>query len=290
MTRIPRFAAVFVVLLVVAAACGGDDDTGADETTTVASETTAADDATTTMADESTTTAAETTTTAAPETTTTAAPETTTTATATPPGEAEALVVAKTEAAIAAAPADWTATPVDTDLDAGGSDEIYGECAGPGAFDLANLQAATIAAATVDVEGPQEPGSFFPGPQASIEARVFESPAVAAEAFDVLETVLGTEDGRECLTEQFIGLLGEGMPADAVFSLDVQEVSVSGADVGIRLVLEITAEGLTLEFQFELAAGLDGDCTVYGTFFAFGTGEPFDPAVRDALFAAASGV
>jgi hypothetical protein len=286
MMRIQRNAVLFAALVLVVAACGGDDDAGGDATTSAPpSETT-----TSAAAEPTTTTEAPaTTTSAAPETTTTAAAETTTTTA--PPATSEdaaALVNAKTAAAIAAIPADWTSAPVDSDTDAADSDEIYGPCAGEGAFDLTGLDAATVAIATVDLSAPQGTG-FFPPPSATIEARVFESEAVAEDAFGVLEAVLGTDEGRTCVADRFIELVGEGSPDDAEFSIDIQEVIVPGADVGARLLVEAAAEGITIAFQFDLTATRDGNCTVYGTFISFG--DPvLDPDIRDAIFEAATGV
>jgi hypothetical protein len=284
MTRIPRLIVLLAAFVLVVAACGGDDDAGSDADTAAAETTTTAPPETTT-----TTTAPETTTTAPPETTTTTAPETTTTAAASSPADAQAVVDAKVAAAVAATPDDWQSTPIESDTDAADSDEIYGECAGEGAFDLANLDDATIAISIVSIDGPPSSATFFPPPSASIEARVFESVAVAEEAFGVLETVIGTAEGRDCLVEQFIQLIAEGTPEDAEFDVQLEELTVPGADVGARLVVQASAEGITFAFQFDLVAGLAGDCTVYGTFISFG--EPvFDPAVRDAIFAAATSV
>ncbi len=285
MMRIPRLAVAALALALLVAACGGDDDTAdtgaaAETTTSAPSEptTTAAAATTTTTAAETTTTTAETTTTVAAATTTTAATEA--------PADASALVAAKVDAAVAAAPADWTSTPVESDLGAAGSDEIYGECTGPDAFDLADLADATAAIATVEINGVQDPTSFFPPPSVSIEARVFESSEVAADAFAVLETVVGTDEGRNCLLDQFVSLIGEGSPDEAEFDVSVEAVEVPGADVGTRLNITASAEGITLGFVVDLVAALDGDCTVYSTFFTFG--EEIDPQVRDAIFAAAA--
>jgi hypothetical protein len=214
------------------------------------------------------------------------APATTTPAPATS-GDAEATVMEKTDAALAVVPDGWTSAVVASDADAADSDEIYGPCSAPGAFDLANLDAATVAISTVMIDAPQDPTSFFPPPSATIEARVFESAGVAEDAFAVLETVVGTDEGRDCLTEQFITLVGEGAPEDAEYDISVEAVAVPGADVGTRLIIGAAVEGITFEFQFDLLATLHGDCTIYGTFFSFGA--EFDEATRDAIYAAATG-
>lgn len=286
MRRRTRLLALAVSVALVLAACGGDDD--AADTTAVATgdtEATTAAPATTTVPPAATTTAAETTTTPAPDqTTTTAQPETTTTSS--PPvvaGDAAEVVAAKTAAVVAVAPADWT-TVVDNELGDAGADDIYGACSGPGSFDLANLDASTVAISTLAADAPQDPTTFFPGPSASIEARVFESAAVAADAFSVLETVIGTTEGRDCLADQLLGAVGDA-PEDAEYDIAVEPATVSGADVGATLIITATTQGLTLEFQFDLVATLQDDCTIYGTFVSFG--GAFDPAVRDQLYGAA---
>ncbi len=277
MMRISRHSIAAIGLILVIAACGGDDD-AAETTTTAAGGATTAQETTTTAASETTTTAAA-------ETTTTAAAESTTTAAAT----ADGLVVAKVEAATAAIPEGWTSSAIESDLGAAESDEVFSECSGDAAFDLAELDDVTKSIATVTIDAAPDPTSFFPPPSATVEARVFDSPAIASEAFVVLETVLGSDDGRECLAERFQELIAEGTPEDAEFDLSLEELSIPGADVGTRLTLSATAQGITFAFQFDLVAALDGDCTVYATFISFG--EPtFDPAVRDAIFSAATGV
>lgn len=286
-----RFASVAAVLLLLAAACG---DSG---TTTTAPPATAAP--TTTAAQPTTTTTMAPTTTAAPTTTmaptTTAAPTTTVAETTTTgaqlSGEAQAIVDAKVQAVLAAAPEGWTGA---LEPDPGGgvddTDEIYGPCAGEGAFDLTQLDARSLAIEQATVTAPAgSGGGLFPDPEADIEARVFESEEVAADAFAVLETVLGTEDGRDCIAGSFLDALSGDLPpgTEVDFSIDALD-GVQGADVGARITFNLTVTGISASVFIDLVATRDGACTVYGTFFSFT--EPIDLAIANQLFGAAAGV
>ncbi len=281
--QLRRTTTLVLALLVLFGACGGDDDTAGD--TTVAA--TAANPAPTT-----TTAAAATTTTAAPaETTTTTAATTTTTAAPTSSAapvtaeDAEARATAKVQAAVDALPEGWTAEVEQIAAGATDSDEVFAPCSGPDAFDLATLDDVSLAIVAADMESPNAASLFGPL-QATIEARVFESPAVAAEAFAVLETVLGTEEGRNCVAEEFLAQLSGGSPgAEAAFS--IEDVEIPGADVAARLVFEVSADEISLSFRVDLAASRNGDCTVFASYFSFG--DDFDEAARDATFAAAAG-
>lgn len=281
-TRIALVAAAFAL---VAAACGGDSG---DTTTTAAPDT-----GDTTAATEGTTAPETTTTTEAPATTTTTTEasddSTTTTSSTAPSGNADELVAAKTAAAQAVLPEDWESEitegfEVDT-----GTDDVFSVCTDSESFDVAELESFTLAVSTLMADGPPAAGSFFPGGTASVEARVFEDADIAADAFDVLEAVFGTDEGRQCLTDEFLSEMTADLPVgDESFAFEIVEVDVPGADVGIGINISMEIEGLALGFMIELVAGLDGDCTVYATFLSFG--DPFDPDLRNELFAAATSV
>jgi len=283
--RTTRIATLLIGFTLVVAACGGDDS----GTTTTLQDVDNSETQTTPAVETTTTAAPETTATAAPpETTTTTVVETTTTSAPVASEDAEATVMAKTAAALAAVPEGWMTeiTPgfeIDT-----GTDDVFSACT-DGQFDVVELDSFTVAASTLMADGPPPAGSFFPGGNASIEARVFESSDVAAEAFSVLETVFGTEEGRQCVADEFLVEMTADLPAEeaeVAFSLD--EIEVPGADVAIAVNMSLDVEGIGFGFTVELAASLDGDCTVYAVFLGFG--EPVDPEVRDTLFAAAAGV
>ena len=127
----------------------------------------------------------------------------------------------------------------------------------------------------------------FPAPQANVEARVFESEAVASDAFAVLETVLGTAEGRQCVADNLSEDLAAEVPPDADFEFVLQDLDAAGADVGARIVINLGIQGLNVAFTIDLVASRDADCTVFASFFGFGA--EFDPALRDAMILAATG-
>lgn len=286
-TRIPKLLAVFALL---AAACGGDDG-GAPTSAAgdIATTTTAAPPATTTSPP-TTTTAAPPTTTA--ETTTTVAETTTTggdTTQAPADGPAAEITMAKATAAEMALPEDWSSSISTEFVSDEGADDVFAPCTPDDAFDVSELDSVTAAVATLMADGPPPEGSFFPGGSASIEARVFESEEVAAQAFEVLETTIGSDEGRECLAEQFLDLMAQDVPDDeGEFEFSIVPLDVPGAQAAATIVVDMSFQGLAFQFQIDLASARDGVCTVYGTFLSFG--GPFDPAVREALFAAANEV
>ena len=282
--RSSRLPLLIASLLLVVAACGGGDG---EATTTVASA--ASDDTTeTTAAAETTTTAApaETTTTAAPETTTTAAAETTTTAAAVITSEeAQAIAMAKADAALAQVPEGWT-SEITTGFEVEtGSDDVFSVCTDDDQFDVAELDSFTRGSATLEADGPPAAGSFFPSGNASIEARIFESASVAEDAFTVLETVFGTEEGRQCLADQFLAEMTADLPVGEEVEFTLEEGDTSGSDVSVTITFGMDVEGIVFSFVIEIAAARDAECTVYGVFLGFN--EPIDPDVRDALFEAA---
>lgn len=273
--RTSTATAFAALLLLVVAACGDSGTTTTAGAPVTSGVPTTVPPPTTTPA----TTMAPTTTTTLPPTTTTVPPTTTTAA----PVDAQATVDAKTAAVVAAAPEGW-ATEVTTGP--GGdddTDEVFGACAEPGAFDLTQLDASSAAIAEALVEGPVT--GLFPGPSAAVEARVFVSEEVAAEAFAVLETVFGTEEGRQCLAEVFEEQIEPDLPPDSEFSFSIDELAVADADEGVRISFEIGASGITANFFIDIVADLEGACTVFATYQSFT--NPFDAVLQMELFAAA---
>lgn len=279
-----RIFAIAAGLLLVAAACG---DSGGTTTTTGPDEAIAPTSTTVAPTTAPPTTAAPTTTsttTTMPPTTTTTVPPTTTTAA---PADPQATVDAKVNAVLAVVPAEWTAQLL-PDPTAGGDDTdiIFGPCAAPDAFDLNDLDAESVAIEQVDIEAPVgSGGGIFPDPAAQVEARVFSSEEVAVDAFAVLETVLGTEEGRDCLADNLISEFSADLPAGSSIEFEVQEFLLPGADVGIRIKMDIAAGGITAVIFIDINATRMGDCTVYSSFQTFT--EPFDADLAGQLFGAA---
>ncbi len=291
MTGAPqRIAATMATFLLLATACGDSGTTTTAPPGTEAPATTVAAPATTTAP----TTTAAATTTIAPTTiaapATTVAPTTTVAATTTAAavsGDPQAIADAKAAAVLAAAPADWTANQLD-DPTAGGDDTdiIFGPCAADDAFDLNDLDDQSAAIEQVEVVAPAgSGGGLFPDPEVQVEARVFVSEDVAAEAFAVLETVLGTADGRDCLSANLFDEFADELPAGAEVEFSVDELAVAGADVGVRITMDLSVSGITAAIFIDIYAARDGACTVYGSNQSFDT--PVDPAVQEGLFGAA---
>ena len=258
--------ALLIAFAVLAAACGDDD--GATTTTS---------GATTTTADaggEPTTTAAETTTTAAAETTTTTASDGATETTSAPPTDGSAAAV-KANAAAEAVPNGWTVVIKDEMTEPPADDILFEACLEEGSFDLDNLNAVSESA-----------GGATPVPSnGSIEARIFQSEALAAEAYTVLETILGTTIGRECIASASLEAIGAELPAGASVDYRVGEVLIPTGDFGVSIEYAITIEGQTLVAFIDLVAYRDGACTLYGAFTGFQ--EPFPALVAEAMFQAA---
>ena len=167
-------------------------------------------------------------------------------------------------------------------VEGGDEDVVFGPCTGPDDFNLDNLEAVSSGAKSAIVKDPANLGPF-PGPEADIEVRVFHSEAVAAEAFLVLETVLGTQEGRECIAQQFLGVVGA--PEGTEFTIAVDAFDLPGADVGTRITIGFEAQGIDGNILVDQVAALDGDTTIFASFMGFEAGFP--PDVAADLFAAA---
>lgn len=260
-----RFIIVFGLVL---AACGGGS-----EAATTTSSTTNSDSG----GVETTTTAPVTI-----ETTTTAVPDTTTTA-ATPDVDADAVVAAKTAAAEAVFDDEWTVMTGPTDEFDEGDDIVYKSCLLTDEFDLSNLDDVSAAALVTDFQGPSA-SPPFPGQSGSIEARVFNSEAEAAEAFAVFQRIFASQEGLECMTEAVTEILTDDVPVED-FTFDIEEVTVAGSQTGARFAVTFDVSGFEGGFFIEFQGTRIDSWTVIASFITFD--EPFDRDIADAVFSAA---
>lgn len=259
MSRGTPTLAVFALVL---AACGGGSTT-----TTVPSSTTAAGGG-----DASTTSTAPTTSTTSAQTTTT------------PAADTHAIVTQKTAAVEAALPVDWTSnTGPQDDLDE--DDLVWGPCLLADDFDLDNLDAFSEATLVTNFEGPGGTPPFS-APQGSIEARILEDEAIAAEVFVVFERLFGTEEGLQCMTDVVLGLVGDEAPIDEL-TLSFEELTVAGSQAGARFEMSFDVSGFSSSVFVEFQGARMGSCTVIASFITFA--EPFDRDIADTLFSAAVG-
>jgi len=286
MNRTERLTALLLGLglLLAGSACGGDGATGSSTTGALPVTTVGVHaPATTTTAPATTVPPAPTT--SAPPTTTSSTPPTTTATTTTRVSDpaADAVVGNKTVAAAAAIPTGWDTAILTNQF--GEEPALLSACIGPDDFDLDTLDAVSLAVAEVETTGPARDELPAP-PEANLEARVFASADVAADAFAVLEKTLGTTAGRECLADALAQRLEADLPPDTTFDFTLGDLVVPGTDVGARVVVELGLGGISLPFTVELLASRTRNCTVFASFSGFGDG--FDPAVRDAMMAAAA--
>ena len=101
----------------------------------------------------------------------------------------------------------------------------------------------------------------------------------------MLETVVGTEEGRQCVLDEVNAEIQEGTPAGSEVTFAVDELAVPGADVGMRVTADINAGGITAAVFIDIIAARQGDCTVFGTYQSFN--DPFDEDLQAQLFGAA---
>lgn len=259
-----RAFSTLIVLTLVLVACGG---TAATTTTDLVSPTTSGgqvDDGTITATTEITTT------TLAPTTTTSQAPV----------ADADLIVERKTAALELVIPEDWTSeTGPPEDFNAA-DDLFYESCLLPGEFDLDNLDEVTDAALVTMFEGPSATPPF-PGQRGSIEARVFQSEAIAAEAFAVFERVFGTEEGLQCMTTAVQDLAGDDAPIEDL-TLSFEELTVAGSQAGARFEMSFDVSGFVAGIFVEFQGARSGSTTVIASFVTFG--EPFDRDTADTFF------
>lgn len=223
-----------------------------------------------------------TTTTAPPEITTTSLAETTTTSQA-PDVDADLIVERKTAALESVIPEDWTFETGPTDAFNEADDILYESCLLPDEFDLDNLDAVTDAALVTMFEGPPT-APPFPGQRGSIEARVFQSEALAAEAFVVFERVFGSEEGLQCMTDAVQGLVGDEAPVEDL-TLSFEELTVAGSQAGARFEMSFDVSGFAGSIFVEFQGAQSDSWTVIASFITFG--EPFDRDTADTFFEAA---
>lgn len=199
-----------------------------------------------------------------------------------PGAEAEARV----QAALDSLPVEWSGT-IASDLGEEGNnsdDIVFVNCLTPADYDLDNLDLDSAASWELDATGPA--ASVMGGQRAALEARVFTDPGIAADAYAVLERIVGTDDGRECLEAEVPGQLAANAPADAVLDARVEGTTIEGADVGARIVVTFTSQGFSGEFYVDLvAAHPSASTTIFATFLSFGT--PVDQEVASAAMLAA---
>jgi hypothetical protein len=292
-TRMKKLIPLVLVIAVLGAACDGDGSNLPSSLPSLTS-TTTVDGATTTTIDESsttepgqetTTTVEEVTTTLPPETTTTRAPLTTTTTE--PEEDSPALV--QSDAIAAAAPEGWTVTQSDTL--AGSTDEdlagiLVAACTA-GLLEGSALDDISVEAYSTIVEAP--PSLFDPllPPEAFFETRVFESEDAARRAFAAIEVMTRRADGRACLASTYLSWLLDVMPIDASLQLTTEDVSIPGANFGVRVVWTGTVRSRSVDLYLDVVAHLDGDTSLVGAFIS--VEEPFPPLVAATLLAAGIG-
>jgi hypothetical protein len=209
-----------------------------------------------------------------------------TTAPDSPPADADATAQARVQAALDTLPADWTGTIADDLGNEGNSadDIVFIDCLTPDDYNLDHIDWDSAASWELDATGPQV--SAFGEPQASLEARIFSNADAATAAYAVLERIVGTDDGRECLEEAVPGQLAADAPGEAQIDARVEGTTIEGADVGARIVISVTVQGMTTEVYVDLvAAHPDATGTIFATFVSFEA--PLDQAVASAMMLAA---
>lgn len=204
----------------------------------------------------------------------------------TSPSDSGATARERVQAALDTIPADWTGTIAD-DMGAEGNsadDIVFIDCLTPQDYNLDHIDWDSTAVWELDATGPLV--SAFGAPRAALEARVFADAAAAAAAYAVLERIVGTDDGRECLAAAVPGQLAADVPAEAQIDARVEGTTIEGADVGARIVISVTVQGMTTAVYIDLvAARPDATDTIFATFVSFEA--PLDQAVASAMMLAA---
>lgn len=285
---------IAIACAIIMAACDGDGSNlpsslpSLPSTTVDAATTTIVGDTSTTEPGQeaTTTTVEQATTTLPPETTTTTAPLTTTTTE--PEEDSPALV--QSDAIAGAAPEGWTVTQTDT-LGGSTDDDLAGILVSACTAGLleggSTLEEASIGAYSTHVEAP--PNLFDPllPPKAFFESRVFESEDEAARAFVAIEIMATRADGRACLASTYLSWLLDVMPIDASLELATEDVSIPGANFGVRLVWTATVRSRSVDLYLDVVAHRDGETTLVAAFAS--VEEPFPPLVASTLLAAGIG-
>jgi hypothetical protein len=200
-------------------------------------------------------------------------------------GEADVAAV-KSDAVVEATPDGWTVEVTNTLT----SDELieqavlFAPCLEDGSFDLATVDELSQAAINVSATAPIT-GQSLVSASASVEVRVFESESSAVDAYTVLEAVLGTTIGRECVAASSFDLLRDQLPAGASADYRVEEFLLGSGDYGTSIVWVVEMEGVELTVFLDMVAYRDGACTVFSIFMGFG--EPFPTSVAVQMMEAA---
>ena len=269
--RVVTFAITTALLF---AACGDESSSSSNSSESIGGSTTPATD--------------ETATTTAPLDSVTAATDGVPATEAPTSGDADARAQRRVQAALDSLPADWLGT-VASDLGeegASGDDIVFSACLTATDYNLDNLDADSAASWELDAEGP-ETGTPFGGANASVEARVFKAETTADAAYAVLERILGTDEGRDCLAREAPGRLAVDAPEGTTLEGRVEGTTISGVDVGARLIVSFNGGGLAGEFYVDLVASkVDPTCTIFATFISFLV--PVDQSVASAMFVAAA--
>jgi hypothetical protein len=221
-------------------------------------------------------------------TTTTAADSGTTEAPA-DGSDAAGVAAAKSDAVVEASPDGWTVEVTNTLTSAELIEQevLFAPCLEDGSFDIATVDELSLAAINTSATAPVT-GQSPLGTSASVEVRVFESEDSAANAYTVLEAVLGTTIGRECVAASSFDLLKDSLPEGASADYRVAEFLLASGDFGTSIEWVVEMEGITLNVFLDMVGYRDGDCTVFAIFMGFG--EPFPTTVAVSMMDAATSV
>jgi hypothetical protein len=256
----------------IAAACGGDSTTTTAATSATGGETPATTSATTPPSTGN-------------ETTTTGADSDAATTTVVASGDV-AIAVQKSDAMVEAAPDGWTVevTNTLTSVEPIEQEVLFSPCLEAGSFDLNTLDTISLAAMNTLVTAPITAQSPLAA-TGSFEVRVFESESAAVEAYTVLEAVLGTTIGRECIGASSFALLEGQLPEGATAEYKVEELLLGTGDFGTTITWVIELEGTTFTAFLDMVAYRDGACTVFAVLNGFN--EPFPTPVAVQMMDAA---
>ncbi len=117
---------------------------------------------------------------------------------------------------------------------------------------------------------------------ADVGVTVMASEEDAVEAFGLLDRLLLSEEGRDCLTDDLVASMNADS-GDVTFTAQSTVTPSPSADVLVRI--DVSADN-GVSFVMELSASRRGSIVVLGAFAGFG--EPADAELRDALLSAAT--
>ncbi len=190
--------------------------------------------------------------------------------------EAAQRALAIAEGAESVLPADYTSSIEQGEPDSveGEDNTMFATCLDGEEFAIDETASITAGVATLTADGPMQ-DSGLPGPSASIEVRVFDNASAGDEVFGVLEQIFGSDAGRQCLANSVQDSMGP-MMEDAEIDLSINRLTVDGADIGSRIMMDLGLEGFEAQVAIDLLASLDGDIGTFGSFFSFGDPFPAD--------------